>query len=64
MKRKFEKKLVLSKATVATLDRGEMNRIIGASIMDICTQSCSIMDICCTPTRNYALEQVKAETNR
>jgi len=63
MKRKFEKKLVLSKTTVATLDRGEMNRIIGATLVLICTESCSLAIGCCTPTKKYALEQIQAEVN-
>jgi len=57
MKKILKKKLVLSKATVANLDKNEMNRIIGASIVAICTESCSIVAICCTPTIKYVVNQ-------
>jgi hypothetical protein len=50
MKKKFEKKLNVSKSTIVNLDKNEMYRIKGASIVIYCTESCSLVYYCCFPT--------------
>lgn len=44
------KKLSLNKEKIASLNPGEMSRIIGASVFVPCTESCSIFEPCCGPT--------------
>jgi len=47
MKKRLNKKLVLNKTTIASLKKDEMNLIRGATLVDHCTESCSLVDICC-----------------
>jgi hypothetical protein len=63
MKKIVKKRLVLSKATVANLDKDAMNRIIGASIVIICTESCSVAILCCTPKTKEKLDQMVGLAN-
>jgi len=63
MKKIVKKRLVLSKATVANLDKDEMNRIIGASLVMICTESCSLVMLCCTPKTKEGLNQLAGMGN-
>lgn len=51
MKKSFEKKLVLNKKTITNLEQKEMNDVRGGSIIDVCTNSCSIIIICCDTIR-------------
>ena len=46
-KKKITKKLSLNKETVAGLDAEEMKKIKGASILAACSDSCSVLVICC-----------------
>ena len=50
MKKRLNKKLVLNKMTIASLKKDEMNLIRGATLVDHCTESCSLVDICCNKT--------------
>jgi len=63
MKKIVKKRLVLSKATVANLDRTEMNRIIGATYVLPCTDSCSYAILCCTPKTKEQLDQLVGTGN-
>ncbi len=50
MKKKFEKKLVLNKKTIAHLGNEEMNLIYGGSFLILtcgCSESCSLVWYCC-----------------
>lgn len=49
-KNKLTKKLVLNKKTVSNLQDEEMNLIRGASVLFLCTESCSVLVNCCDPT--------------
>jgi natural product precursor len=51
MKKKFEKKLVLNKKTISNLEHKEMNDIRGGSVIIVCTNSCSVLIICCDTIR-------------
>lgn len=59
MKKMFNKKLSLNKATITRLQSDEMKVIIGASIVvvtcDCDTASCSIHIRCCDPETNEIL---------
>jgi lipid II:glycine glycyltransferase (peptidoglycan interpeptide bridge formation enzyme) len=46
-KKKLEKKLTLNKETIAGLNADEMKKIIGASVLFLCTDSCSVLGPCC-----------------
>lgn len=55
MRKKLTKKLVLNKKTISNLDREEMNSARGASVIYICSESCSVIYICCDPTKDPQL---------
>jgi len=53
MKQKIAKKLTLNKNTVAYLDRHELGEVHGGSVIIQsckCTESCSLIIICCDTT--------------
>jgi len=56
MKKKFTEKLVLSKQTIAILNDSDMDLIRGATLIFICTDSCSVVAICCDTKTNPLLE--------
>lgn len=49
MKKKPTKKLILNKNTVAGLTADEMKHMKGASLINYCTDSCSVLQACCDP---------------
>jgi len=49
MKKKMNRKLVLNKNTVTSLNDNEMNKVIGATLVWHCTKSCSLVWYCCSP---------------
>ncbi len=55
MRKKLTKKLVLNKKTISNLDREEMNSARGASFFIPCSDSCSVIFVCCDPTTNPQL---------
>jgi hypothetical protein len=55
MKKQIKKKLLLNKATVSDLTRDEMNRVWGATLLQPCTESCSLFLNCCPPTRERVI---------
>lgn len=48
-KKTLTKKLSLNKEQIASLNPDEMSRIIGASILMPCSDSCSVFLACCDP---------------
>ena len=58
MKKKIEKRFSLNKATVTDLNRDEMKKIIGATLLVpscVCSvKSCSLIRYCCPPTEALA----------
>ena len=57
MKKRLNKKLVLNKMTISSLKDKDMHLIRGATLVFDCTESCSLVWICCTPTKEYAMDQ-------
>lgn len=58
MKKKLHQKLSLSKETIVGLNPDEMKKIKGASILHVCSDSCSVFFICCdTLTRGCPEEE-------
>ncbi len=55
MKKKLTKKLQLNKKTISNLDKEEMNLLYGASVIIACSESCSVIIVCCDPTRTPQL---------
>ena len=53
----MKKKLILNKETVTDLTRDEMHRVWGATLITFCTESCSLVKICCTPTTNKMMAE-------
>ena len=60
MKKQFKKKLVLKKQTVSSLTDNQMDLLRGGTIFHICTQSCSIFDLCCD-TKTNPIEEKRAQ---
>lgn len=58
MKKRLNKKLVLNKMTVIRLKDNDMQLIRGATLVFDCTESCSLVWICCTPTKQNAIDQI------
>ena len=56
MKDKFYKRLTLNKEKVSKLTESDMSKIRGASIVHACTESCSLVHICCD-TKTIPLEK-------
>ncbi len=52
MKRKFTNKLVLNKKTVSNLTNNDMNTIHGGSLLWVCSESCSVIMMCCDTKTN------------
>lgn len=49
-KKTLTKKLTLNKERISALNYVEMNKIKGASVFLLCTESCSVFMACCDPT--------------
>lgn len=58
MKKKLAGKLSLNKNTISNLSQGEMQDIRGASVIFACSESCSIIIVCCDTT-----EPIKVQEN-
>ena len=56
MKKKIEKKLLLRIEKIANLSPQEMRETRGMTALDVCTLSCSALDICCN-TKTIPLEK-------
>lgn len=52
MRKKLSKKLVLKKVTITSLNENDMYLIRGATLVHHCTESCSLVHICCDPKTN------------
>jgi len=58
MKKQIKKKLILNKETIVKLSNAEMGALGGAaSLVLICTESCSLVIWCCTPTTNKMMAE-------
>ena len=49
MKKNFAKKMLLNKVTVSRLNDNDMSLIRGATLIYHCTESCSLIYVCCDP---------------
>lgn len=56
MKNKFSRRLILNKETITRLNNNDMNLIRGATLIFYCTDSCSVVAICCN-TKTNPLEE-------
>lgn len=62
MKKRFSKKLVLGKETVAMLSDKNMDKIRGGTLFYDCTESCTLFYYCCdTKTKPLAENRAQAE---
>ncbi len=57
MKKKLTKKLTLNRKTISNLTKNEMKLIKGATLLAFCTDSCSLIAICCPTTKENVIEQ-------
>ena len=58
MKTKLSKKLNLNKNKISRLNDHDMNLIRGATLVMHCSESCSLVKICCEPTvKEYLIDQ-------
>ncbi len=49
-KKSLTKRLALNKEKISTLNYDEMIKVKGASALVLCSESCSVLVICCGPT--------------
>jgi hypothetical protein len=59
MKKLLGRKLSLNKKTVINLNERDMELIKGASVVWDCSQSCSVVWLCCKPTEEYIAEPLQ-----